>query len=145
MISKRQFIRSTAALSLVAAIGATLPAHSAEKADKPVRGLSFTIQAQTSGEVIAQYKASSGTLKVFNKMQGSARSSFLTKLLVKELNAQTKHKNWDKSLPALREKMGARWCGPCKLIEGRTIRKIEFDQVPPEFKDGISAFITASF
>ncbi len=71
------------------------------------------------------------------------RSKVFAAILVARLAKLGLTKGGSKAVSRMAKQLGKSWCGPCKSRNGRLVRKLSISG--PEYKDGITAMITASF
>ncbi len=143
-ISKRHFLIATAALAMTATLHGTLPAiadgqRTAGRTD--FQNLVIVLK----GDINTKISLSKPQMEKFNRMKMNNRSAYIDEIISRALKSQrgngdTNDKGASEYFYADRE---AFWCGKCNENDGRVQHKYGISG--PEFKDGISAFITASF
>jgi len=139
-ISKRHFLIATAALAMAATLHGTLPAiadgqRTAGRTD--FQNLVIVLK----GDINTKISLSKSQMEKFNRMKMDNRSAYIDEIISRALKSgDTNDKGASEYFYADR---GAFWCGKCNENDGRVQHKYGISG--PGFKDGISAFITASF
>jgi len=131
-----------AVLAITATFGHALPAF-AEGSNDPIPGIDVIVEKDPSVVPIMHFSLTDPQMKKFNAMKGMDRSRFLASVLVAHLAKKGLSKGGPKAVASLTEQLGNSWCGKCEPAKGGPARKLAIKG--SEYKDGISAFITAKF
>ena len=91
----------------------------------------------------SSFRLSSSQRKKIERAKDYGRSKVFAEILVARLVKLGLTKGGSKAVSRMARQLGKSWCGPCKSRNGVLVRKLSISG--PEFKDGISAFITADF
>lgn len=134
--TKRQFLKSAAALGMVMTLGIS-PAN-AQGGDDPIGGIDIIVKKDPASRPVAEISFSGREVKQFNQLKGRDRSAYLAKVLAPHLAKFGEGRTQDEWAKVLAEALGNSWCGPCRTGDKNLTRTVKF-------KDGISAFITATF
>ncbi len=89
------------------------------------------------------FKLSGSQRNKIERAKDYGRSRALAAILVARMAKLGLTKGGPKAVSRVAKKLGKNWCGSCKGTNGRIARKLAISG--PEFKDGITALITASF
>ncbi len=91
----------------------------------------------------SMFRLTTGQRNKIMRAKDYGRSRVFAEILVARLTKLGLTKGGTKAVSRMAKQLGKNWCGPCKSRNGRLVRKLSISG--PEFKDGITAMITASF
>lgn len=131
-IIRRAIINSTLAFALITTTGtafADTGGRTAGRADFDY--IVFTVKGKTNSKVTF----SKSEVKTFNGLKEGDRSAYIAKVVSQHLQEKERD-GWIEILSIISRQQP--WCGACKESKGRVSNKMGY-------KDGISAFISASF
>jgi len=134
--TKRQLLKTATAFGLAATLGIS-PAL-AQGGDDPIPGIDIIIKKDPSSQPVVEFSLSGGEMKRFNALKGADRSAYLAKIAAPHLAKVGEGRSEKEWAEMLTKALGDSWCGPCKMV-GETLAQ------DVKMKDGISAFITATF
>lgn len=149
-IIKNKLLKFTTAFAVAATFGGALPAYAQEEGGGDYNGNDATVTQRGNKEIAAMsvaihlgaarkptvnFSLTAREIKQFNTLKGEARSRYLAKVMADRMGKFGDSRQISK---AFSKSIGDSWCGSCQSVETRI-------DGGPEFRDGISAFITASF
>ena len=140
--TRRWVLALWAVLAMTATLGRALPAF-AEGSNDPIPGIDVIIERDPSVVPIMHFGLTDSQMKKFNAMKSMDRSRFLASILAARLAQKGLSKGGPEAVASLTEQLGKSWCGRCERGKTGPARKLAIKG--PEFKGGISAFITAKF
>ncbi|PCJ76726.1 MAG: hypothetical protein COA53_00435 [Rhodobacteraceae bacterium] len=135
-MTKRQLLKTTVAAGFIAILGG-IPAF-AEGGNDPIGGIDIIVKEDPGSQRVVKFSLSGGEVKRFNALKGSERSAYLAKIAAPYLAKVGEGRSEKEWAGMLTDALGDNWCGPCRMVGETLARDVKM-------KDGISAFITATF
>ena len=116
--------------------------------DDPIGGIDIIVKKDPSSRPVVSFSLNGQEIKKFNGLKMNDRVVFLSTVMAKKIVKSSKKGAFGdagKLSKLLAKSMGKNWCGPCRMEKEKKRIVHKFKLRSQEWKEGISAFITAEF